>query len=288
MSDNQSGENENTAYCMDLVRQFEKDRYLATLFAPAEKRPDVFALYAFGVEIARIRENVSEPGLGEIRMQWWSEAIEALFDGNVGDHPVLRALAETIVSTPLSKESFLNLIEARRFDLYDDAMPTMRDLEGYAGETSSVLIQMAALVLGGEAASRAADAAGHAGVAYAITGLLRSVPMHRARGQMYVPEELLLTNELTAAHFRDARWSDAMGLVFRQMRQAARNHLAKAREFDPDVAQEVGPAFLPVSLIELYLNRMEKAGFNPFKHDARVSQLRRQFRLLTASWQVRY
>ena len=273
---------------MDLVRRSDKDRYLATLFAPEEKRPHVFALYAFSAEIARIRELVSEPGLGEIRMQWWSDSIEAMFAGTVGEHPVLRALAEALDTTSLSKESFLNLIEARRFDLYDDAMPTMRDLEGYAGETASVLIQMAALLLGGEAARRASDAAGHAGVAYAITGLLRSVPIHRARGQMYVPEELLLANELTAAHFRDARWSDAMGLVFRQMRQAARSHLAKAREFDPDVVLEAVPAFLPVSLIELYLDRMEKRGFNPFAHEAHVSQLRRQFRLLKSSWQARY
>lgn len=275
---------QSAQYCMELVREADKDRYLSTLFAPAEKRPHLFALYAFSTEIARIREVVSEPQLGEIRLQWWHEAIEQLYAGNVNNHPVLAGLAEVLETAPLAKEAFLNLIEARRFDLYDDGMPTMHDLEGYAGETSSALIQMAALILAGDGARRAADAAGHAGVAYAITGLLRVVPMHRARGQMYVPEELLLANELTAAHFRSGRWSDAMGLVFRRLRQAARDHLAKARAVDPDVSIEAGPAFLPVSLVELYLKKMERIGFNPFKHQADVAQWRRQLRLLKASW----
>ena len=269
---------------MDLVRDADKDRYLATLFAPADKRPHLFALYAFSTEVARIREAVSEPQPGEIRLQWWSDAIGQLYAGNVNDHPVLTGLAEALETMPLAKEAFLNLIEARRFDLYDDGMRTMNDLEGYAGETSSALIQMAALILAGDDARRAADAAGHAGVAYAITGLLRAVPMHRARGQMYVPEELLLANKLTVADFRDARWSDAMGLVFRRMRQAARDHLARARAVDPDVSIEAGPAFLPVSLAELYLEKMERTGFNPFRHRAGVAQWRRQLRLLKASW----
>ena len=101
---------------------------------------------------------------------------------------------------------------------------------------------------------------------------------------MYVPEELLLANELSAAQFRAGRWSDAMGLVFRRMRQAARDHLAKARAVDADVSIEAGPAFLPVSLVELYLKKMERVGFNPFKHEADVPQWRRQLRLLKASW----
>ena len=269
---------------MDLVRDADKDRYLATLFAPADKRPHLFALYAFSTEVARIREAVSEPQPGEIRLQWWSDAIGQLYAGNVNDHPVLTGLAEALETVPLAKKAFLNLIEARRFDLYDDGMRTMNDLEGYAGETSSALIQMAALILAGDDARRAADAAGHAGVAYAITGLLRAVPMHRARGQMYVPEEFLLANKLTVADFRDARWSDAMGLVFRRMRQAARDHLARARAVDPDVSIEAGPAFLPVSLVELYLEKMERTGFNPFRHRAGVAQWRRQLRLLKASW----
>ena len=58
------------------------------------------------------------------------------------------------------------------FDLYDDTMPTLNDLEGYCGETSSSLIRLGAMILADGSDPGAADAAGHAGVAYALTGLL--------------------------------------------------------------------------------------------------------------------
>ncbi|MGZ8323236.1 MAG: squalene/phytoene synthase family protein, partial [Rhodoplanes sp.] len=59
------------AHCEALVRAADKDRFLASLFAPAERRRRLFALYAFNAEIARVREVVRTPIAGEIRLQWW-------------------------------------------------------------------------------------------------------------------------------------------------------------------------------------------------------------------------
>ncbi len=75
------------AYCTDLVRAQDRDRFLAALFAPADKRQDLFALYAFNVEVARVREVVREALPGEVRLQWWRELIEGHGRGEVGGHP---------------------------------------------------------------------------------------------------------------------------------------------------------------------------------------------------------
>src|SRR4029077_13748928 len=127
----------------------DKDRYLASLFAADKTRPQLWALLAFNYEVARIRELVSEPELGEIRLQWWLEKVEEIYRGVSLDHPVAAALAVAIENGGLPKAAFLNLIEARRFDLYGDPMPTLADLEGYLGETSSMLIQLGSLILAG-------------------------------------------------------------------------------------------------------------------------------------------
>ncbi|MGI9372926.1 MAG: phytoene/squalene synthase family protein, partial [Hyphomicrobiales bacterium] len=124
-------------YCADLVKQFDPDRYLATLYAPDEKRSALFALYAFSLEIARIRESVSEPMLGEIRLQWWRDTLGAIYSGQSQEHPVAEALSDAIKSGDVPQQALQNLIEARVFDLYDDPMPNVNDLEGYLGETSS-------------------------------------------------------------------------------------------------------------------------------------------------------
>ena len=60
-------------HCAALVRDFDRDRYLAALYAPAHLRPALYALYAFNLEIARVRELAREPMPGEIRLQWWRE-----------------------------------------------------------------------------------------------------------------------------------------------------------------------------------------------------------------------
>ena len=103
------------------------------------------------------------------------------------------------------QQAFDDYLEARIFDLYDDPMPGRADLEGYCGETASALIQLAALVLDADAASAAAEAGRHAGCAQAITGLLRLLPLHRARGQCYVPRDMLAAAGTSPEEFRRRR-----------------------------------------------------------------------------------
>src|SRR5215831_19928675 len=69
-----------------LVQRHDRDRYQTVLFAPAAHREALFALYAFNYEIARVRESVTEPILGRMRLQWWRENIAAAFEGNTIRH----------------------------------------------------------------------------------------------------------------------------------------------------------------------------------------------------------
>lgn len=264
-------------YCFDLVRRADKDRFLSALFAPDQRRGDLLALYAFNVEITRIREQVSEPTLGEIRLEWWRGELDRVFAGEPGDHPVLQCLAGAVETGLLSRQGLDNLMEARRFDLFDDPMPSLNDLEGYLGETSSALMQMAAWILAGEEAGKSAEAAGFAGVAYGLAGLMRALPIHRARGQCYVPADMLRERGLAPAHILSGRWSDEMAALFASLTSLARERLAAARE--SPVPRAALPAFLPACLVDLYLARLERAGPDIFKTVPDVTQLRRQWRL---------
>jgi len=268
------------AYCESLVREHDKDRYLATLFAPAEKRRHLYALYAFNYSVARTREVVSDPTIGEIRLQWWRDTLDGIWRGVTPEDPVAIELARAIEAGGLTRLGFMGLLEARTFDLYDDPMPSVDVLEGYLGETSSSLIQMASLILSPDRGALAANAAGHAGVAYGITGLLRALPLHRARGQCYVPVSLLARHGITAAHVLLGRNGEAIAVTLREMRLLARRHLMEARERGGALPEEVLPAFLPVSVCDLYLKRLERLGARAMKRVADVSQIRRQWRML--------
>src|ERR1700761_6571667 len=107
------------AHCAELVRTADRDRYIATLFAPADRRDALFALYAFNAEIARVRDVAREPMPGEIRLQWWREVVIGERSGEAAANPVGAALLATIQRYNLAIDPFCALIEAHRFDLYD-------------------------------------------------------------------------------------------------------------------------------------------------------------------------
>jgi phytoene synthase len=275
-------------HCDELVRGEDKDRWLTALFVPEERRPLIHALYAFNIELARIRGLVREPMLGEIRLQWWEDAVTGIFTGETPDHPVLQLLARTIEAGDLPLHAFRNMIEARRFDLYDDPMPSLTELEGYLGETSSALIQLAALVLAGEGALRTPSVSGYAGVAVGIAGLMRSLPQHRARGQCYIPLDLLARRGLTPAHVLAGRADAAMAVVLAELRHVAESRLEEARAAQAEVPVAALPAFLPASLAETDLRKLARIGPAVLTKGATVPQVWRQLRLLRASWAERF
>src|ERR671922_1960026 len=97
LPDRRSADADRLSPVAALVRRHDRDRFQTVLFAPAARREALFALYAFNYEIARVRESVTEPMLGQIRLQWWRESIAAAFDGGpVRHHFVVEALAAAI------------------------------------------------------------------------------------------------------------------------------------------------------------------------------------------------
>lgn len=269
----------NFAHCENLVREADKDRYLATLFAPADKRPALFALYAFNHEVARLRESVREPLAGEVRLQWWRDAIMSQ-TGEWRAHPVAAALMETIEQFRIPVEPLLELLEARSFDLYDDPMPTTAALEGYATKTSSALIQSAAGLLDGSSAAMS-EPMRHAGIAYAFAGLLRAFPIHAARGQLYVPLDILERNGARPEDVLAGRNTPQLRAALSELRQRARSHYEAFANAANAIPSGEKPAFLPTALLPLYL-RLERAANEPFQL-TEVPQWRRQWALWRAA-----
>jgi phytoene synthase len=253
------------AHCEALTRAQDPDRYYATLFAPAETRPALFALYAFSAEVARIRESVSDPMPGEIRLQWWRDAVIGQARGDASANPVAAALADAATRYGLPRQSFLDLIDAREFDLYDDPMPTTGDLEGYLAETSSSLIRLASLVLADGAVPGGSDAAAYGGIAIGITGLLRALPWHAHRGQLYLPRDVLERHGVTRDDVVLGRGGPGFLSALAEMRSMARHRLEQAVSELGRAEPAIRPALLPLALTRGYLGRMERPGYDPFR-----------------------
>lgn len=271
---------------MALVRDADRDRYLATLLVPQDRQDGLFALYAFNQEIARVREIVSDPLPGEMRLQWWRDMVGGEARGDASAHPVAAALADAIARYRLPPQTLLDLIDARVFDLYDDAIASVNELEGYCGETSSNLIRLASLILAGGTDPGGAGAAGHAGVAYAVTGLLRALPWFSRRGQCYVPLEMLEAHGLGREDVVSQKDGLALRAALTDMRDLARRHRDAALDLIGTVEPVGRGAFLPVVLVEPYLRVMDAKDYDPFSSVVELPQWRRQWILWRASRQL--
>ena len=270
-------------HCEQIVRDADKDRFLATLFAPQKHRRPLFALYAFNVEIARVRELAREPMPGEIRLQWWRDALLGGGQGDASANPVAAALREVVIRYRLPPAMLSGMIDARAFDLYDDPMPSLADLESYCAQTSAVLIDLAARVLRDGKEPGANELITHAGVAYALAGLLRVFPIHSSRRQLYIPQDVMQRHGAQAEDAFSGNDTVELRAALAEIRLRARQRLDAAREcLAAAVPSAIMPALLPIALVRAALRRMERRSYRPFT-PPELPQWRRQWILWRAA-----
>lgn len=250
-------------YAATFLREADKDRYFATLLLRPAERAAVQALYAFSSDVASIRDRAREPAAGEIRLQWWVDAIKGEGHGNVRQNPLADALLEAIAAFRLPAGPLLRLIAARRFDLYQDPMPDVQSFEGYAGETASVLYQLAAMVLNGGEEVETGDAAGHLGVAHALIGHLRAFGFNASTGRIFLPMSIFSANGVSDGEILAGRESEGLFAALGQIADLAGEHLDKAESAIRALPRGLRPVFAPAAVLRGQLKRVS-ASAQPF------------------------
>jgi phytoene synthase len=187
-----------------------------------------------------------------------------------------------VVRYRLPPQTLVNLIDARVFDLYEEPMANLADLETYAMRTSSALIELAAQILNDGRDAGLGDLARHAGIAYAIAGLLRALPIHAARRQLYLPADTMRRYGARAEDVFAGEATTELRAVLAELRLRARRHLAAARALIAAAPPSVAPALLPAALVRPVLDRMERGRYRPFGLTD-LPQWRRQWALWRAA-----
>ncbi|MCK1360077.1 phytoene/squalene synthase family protein [Bradyrhizobium sp. 199] len=254
---------DSVTFCADLVRSHDFPRYAATLFAPAAERRALLALYAFNVEIVRVRDQVSQPLPGEIRFQWWTDLFSGLVHGSAEGNPVAAELLRAIRDFGLPVEPLSLLVDEHQFDLYNDPMPTLTALEGYLAATSSALFDLAARILGppSEAGEHLAR---HAGLAQGIVQVIANLPRDASRRQLFLPQQVLASHGCQMEDLFAGKDTSNLRAVLEQLAGEAQQHLTTALSLLADVPVAVRPAFLPLSQVKADLKRLSQPGRNPF------------------------
>jgi phytoene synthase len=249
------------SHCAAVVREHDPDRYLATLFAPAEAREALFALYAFDHEISRVRRLVNEPVAGLVRLQWWREALDAIAADRPPAHPVVLTLhARWDCFAPL-RPRLEAALGAREQELTGeppaDLVALERLLAASAGE-----VTLAALDLLGSAAEPATTAAGHVGLALGLVRLLQGLPGDLRRGRAPLPRTLLARHRIDPECL-DPTAAEALRPAVAELMAQAREHLRQARGRRHAIPRRAFAALLPAPLLDAYLRRLARARCDP-------------------------
>ncbi|QOZ69490.1 phytoene/squalene synthase family protein [Bradyrhizobium arachidis] len=272
---------DTVTYCADLLRSHDFPRYAATLFVPAAERRALLALYAFNVEIVRVRDQVSQPLPGEIRFQWWTDLLAGHVHGSAEGNPVAAELLRAIRDFDLPVEPLSLLVDEHQFDLYNDPMPTTTALEGYLAATSSALFALAARIMA-PPSDAAEHLARHAGLAQGIAQVIANLPRDAAHRQLFLPQQVLARHNCSMEDVFAGKDTPNLRAVLDQLTGEAQQHLATALSLLAELPTAARPAFLPLGLVRADLKRLAQPARNPFTPQP-ASRLRTLWTLWRAS-----
>ncbi|EPQ31894.1 uncharacterized protein PFL1_00093 [Pseudozyma flocculosa PF-1] len=278
------------SYLLGELQRRDYPSFLAHYFYPRHLQTHYLAIRAFNVEVASLKDSVSNELLGQMRMGWWREAIKGAFDNRPAKHPVVLALRSAfhdpaVLSSPsggLLEDHFLRIISIREADLSSSTTtPSLSELETYAEGTSSRLFYLSLNLLG--VSSPVLDELfSHLGKATGLCLALSSLPYHshpppsarhsvtKGARKLTLPAETLqkfgvveedvFRNGPQAKGFKDAVFDVAT---------RANDYLITARtmvrdEFGGKLPKDVTPALINAVPARFYLDRLQQADFDPY------------------------
>ncbi|WP_459853705.1 squalene/phytoene synthase family protein [Dongia sp. agr-C8] len=250
-------------YCLAQIRRYDRDRTLTVLAAPREAAADLAVLYAFNLEIALVRDSVTEPMLGRIRLQWWREALAELYEGRPRRHAVLESLAALHARAPLSRVHFERLIDARETE-FDDALPAdLEALQAYADATSGDLLRLAAESAGIDPGSgETAALIRHVGIGFGLTGIARATLYLARRRQTLLPVSLLRKHGVSLDQLYELKPQPGLNAAIAELAATARGHLDAARRLP--APKSLLPALRIGTLARAHLARLREHGHDLF------------------------
>ncbi len=238
----------------DQVRRADPVRFAAALFAPAPARPALLAIAAFNLELARAPEAAREPLIASMRLAWWREALDGVFEGRPRRHPVVEALAEAIRRHGLPRAPFDAAIEAREVEAERGRFADWAAFDAFADATAGSLIALSAAALGRPASAPLVAAAARAQV---LAGHLRAAAWRGGLGLPVLPEDLMARRGAQSARFASACWPEPEAAAAREAIAEARVRLRDFAGAWRAARGQAFPAFAPLAAARGQLNIIE-------------------------------
>lgn len=179
-----------------MCRKHDYENFIATLLLPPGPRQSTIAVRAFNVSVAQVQDQVSQGLIGQMRMKFWSDTLEAIYQDAPPAQLVALQLHEAVRQHKLSKRWFQRLISSRENHLSSKSFQSLSNLEDYAEHSASSILYLTLESLNVRTIE-SDHAASHIGRAQGIVTFLRAIPYNSRRQQVYVPIDLLVQHKVS-------------------------------------------------------------------------------------------
>jgi len=256
----------NSDYCFKKLRQYDFENFLCTLLLPERARRGAIAIRAFNIEIAQVRDSIKDRMIGDMRMQFWRDSVDAMYESKTTvpqGNPIIGELHSAIETHGLTKSWLMRIIESRQEHLAEKPHPTLDDLETYAETTVSSVNYLLLETLGIRDV-RVDHAASHLGKAQGLVTAIRAVPFHAKKRQVLLPIDVLIKHGASAEDFIQERRTEAVREVIFDLASQAHAHLDAGRSMADHVPKPARPALLTSVATHDFLMRLRKLHFDPY------------------------
>jgi phytoene synthase len=266
-----------TEHCAALAREHARDQWLSALYASASAQGALFALASFDYEIRQAPKRARDPNLTAIRLAWWREAISGERQAEAAGNPVALALSAAIDAYALPQAWLEAMLDARLQAIAPQDDFNLAAFRAFADESEGARLRLASRIAAGGQDLDPAEAHTAAGMALALTRLLKELPFKAGSLPTLIPHDVAARHGVSAADFDARRVSPGVIAACAELRALARDELAEAERRLKTAAPTILPAFIPLAPLRLDLDRLDGNADHVFDAVSEVSPLRRQW-----------
>ena len=258
----------------------DRDKFMAVLIAPRRFWRILFPIFAFNYEISRIAFQSSESALAEIKLKWWQEELSAIKENKrIFKHEILKSLSQIITSNNVPVELFINIIKARRFDIYNAPHCNFEAQAEYIKGIFASLFEICLRASSNSVTKNSIICAREYGYALGVANFLIALPALTAAGKSPLYTE---PSQLSRLTFQTLPLSENHFEPIKKIAQSGLDSLFDGRRRLKLCNSDFRPIFFSACTINKTLNKVLTNPTLVYQNKVRPSPMTKGVKLLTA------
>jgi 15-cis-phytoene synthase len=261
-------------YCQEKATQSGSSFYYSFLFLPPERRRAITALYAYCREVDDVVDEIRDPGVARLKLEWWRGEVDRMFAGEP-QHPVTQALLPHLQPFDLTRSRLREVIDGMQMDLDQNRYLDFTGLALYCRRVAGVVGEMASMIFG-RTDPRTLEYADALGLAFQLTNIIRDVGEDALRGRIYLPNEDLQRFGVSIGDILARRHSERFVELMRYEAARARDQYRRAYALLPEADRRAQrPGLIMASIYWTLLDEIERDDFKVLDRRTALTPIRK-------------